>query len=152
MSGLHDVATPHLARGRALAGQQPETLARIGGVLLFLQRSGEALDVFAQALRLEPGLFDAVYGRGVALLRLARVEEAEIALRAAVALAPQHGPALLDLAAALIRQGRWPEALGMAEAAQAQMPSVPEAAAMLAYARQGLATALASQAVSLSSQ
>ncbi len=80
-----------------------------------------ALDEFSSALAQRPTYVPAQFNLAVALLRLGRFQEAEVALKAAIGLAAAQDVLLTDahhyLAAALRAQGRYQEALAEAETA-----------------------------------
>lgn len=92
------------AHYRQLSLQHPQsaTLAYLYGRLL--PDATAALRLFDQAAQLAPEFFWAHYGRGVTLIQLSAFNEAATVLQRAVQLRPDHAPARLSLAQALLFQ------------------------------------------------
>ncbi len=67
----------------------PDSLVALGALFGKANLQAEALDAFQRAAKGNPGLFQAQYNRGLALLRLNRSDEAISALARAVELLPQ---------------------------------------------------------------
>ncbi len=138
----HARADTHLeqARGRGVA--DPRVLARLGGIELLRARHQAAGELFADALRLEPDLPEALYGLGIAKASFAEWPAAERAARRAIGLQPFHPQAYLLLGRALGAQERWREAIAALETALAQRPDLAEAPDLLNQARHALAKAV----------
>jgi len=81
-----------------------------GRALLELQRPEEALEVAKEVRSQHPSNADAVYLCGTIRMGLGQLEQAEIDLRQAIELAPDHAAAVSDLAVLLMSQGRTQEA------------------------------------------
>jgi predicted O-linked N-acetylglucosamine transferase (SPINDLY family) len=115
--------------------------------LLELRRFAEALAAYDAILAERLAGIDADFhaNRGAALLGLGRPAEAEAAFRAALALAPRHGPAAAQLGLSLLRQGREAEAEAFLAglAAQGTTAEVMLALGQVLLARRENAKALA---------
>ena len=117
-----------IERSLALNALQPAAHANIGGVLLQLGRTSEALEHFDRALALEPdATAETLYGRGAAMLALSRVTEALTQFDRALAVAPRLLPALIGRAQALQRLQRFEAALLTLEQALRLAPQAGEA-------------------------
>ncbi|MGH9670995.1 MAG: tetratricopeptide repeat protein [Terriglobales bacterium] len=77
----------------------------------------------SRRLRVNPNDAKALDNRGVARLRLGKVDEAVADLKRAVALDPKSADARADLAYGLMQQRRWPESLAAARSALALDPN-----------------------------
>jgi Flp pilus assembly protein TadD len=86
-----------------------------GMALEELERYPEALAAYDRALELQPGSFEALYGRANALLMGGRVEASVAAFDRVLAIRPRHQGAGGNRIAALIRLGRLEEALASLE-------------------------------------
>jgi hypothetical protein len=100
-----DTAETHYRRAIALAPDEPQTYLNLGAMLTAQHRPDDALAVYAAAPA-SPALLS---NRGMALVGLAREEEAEACYRQALALDPDYRKAAFNLAYLLLRQGRWEE-------------------------------------------
>jgi tetratricopeptide (TPR) repeat protein len=96
-------------------------VATSGGSVSFLTRD-EAADIDPREPR--PDTADACFRRGESL-ETRDASEAEAAYRAAVALAPEHADASLNLGAMLCEGGRCAEALAIFDAAIERSPEAP---------------------------
>jgi tetratricopeptide (TPR) repeat protein len=94
---------------------------RWGGALVFLNKPKDALDKFAEALKLRPDNVDALGGRGRALFELGRLDEAQAAFNEALAAAQaQRGSgAISRTTAAAIYQFRGKIAVAKGDLEQA---------------------------------
>ena len=109
-----------IAAYREMIEHWPEgvaTHARLGNLLLRLNRPGEALPVLRQALALEPDSAMLQCHLGLACLDLDEPEQAAAAFREALRLRPRFPEALSSLSEALRRLGRLDEARLAAETA-----------------------------------
>jgi predicted Zn-dependent protease len=100
-------------------------------------QDAEALRIFDQVLRANPGLVDAHAERAATLGRLGRYREAEKAYEKAIALAPALAPSLsLTLGRVHLEMGRLPEAAAAARrAAEAEPGPAHELLASIALAK-----------------
>ncbi|HJS38571.1 MAG TPA: tetratricopeptide repeat protein [Burkholderiales bacterium] len=120
----------------------------LGNALAALGRRTEAVHAYLDALALQPEYADALSNLGNALRALdgldtqaaqarfdeanahrdhGRLDEALASYRMALAMAPGHAAAHLNLGGALQDQGRWPEALASFRKALALAPDLSEA-------------------------
>ena len=90
-----------------------------------MNRLDEAVVFLERAATIEPGRARTHYNLGLALQAVGRIDEAEAALRAAVALEPANLDALLALADLLARGGDFRAALDIAEQMIATHPENP---------------------------
>ena len=100
-----DAAETHYRRAIALAPHEPQTYLNLGALLTAQHRAADALAVYDVA-PVSPALLS---NRGMALVCLAREDEAEACYRRALALDPGYRKAAFNLAYLLLRQGRWEE-------------------------------------------
>lgn len=100
-----DAAETHYRRAIALAPDEPQTYLNLGAMLTAQHRPDDALAVY-DAAPASPALLS---NRGMALVGLAREDEAEACYRRALALDPGYRKAAFNLAYVLLRQGRWDE-------------------------------------------
>jgi len=100
-----DAAETHYRRAIALAPDEPQTYLNLGAMLTAQHRPDDALAVY-DAAPASPALLS---NRGMALVGLAREDEAEACYRRALALDPGYRKAAFNLAYVLLRQGRWEE-------------------------------------------
>lgn len=98
-----------------------------GIALSALGRMDEALQSYAQALRIDPGYAEAHYNRGNAQMRLARAEEALSSFEQAVRLRPGFAQACHNRGVALEQLGRREEALAAYLQAVAAQPDYGQA-------------------------
>jgi Flp pilus assembly protein TadD len=131
----HAGARPHLACVAVLAGAEPRIALRMGGLHLLGGRPAEAAACFRNALATAEGWL----GLGTALAASGDMAAAEAALRDSIARQPRQPQAHRQLAAVLLAQRRWQEALAALQVAEGQQSGTPEAAEMMAEARVGLA-------------
>jgi lipoprotein NlpI len=96
-----------------------------------------ALAEFDRAIELNPNYPDVHNFRGIVLCDLDRVEEAVEAFRRAVDLSPGYIVPQLNLAFALLRAGRNPEAEAELESVLQREPDEPVASAKLEELRAG---------------
>jgi tetratricopeptide (TPR) repeat protein len=101
----------------------------VGRVLLFARRFPEAGARFNRALALKPDMAEAIYGLGVALDGLGRLDEAINAYNLALRLNLDYADAHFNLARILAAQGRVQEALSHYEQVVKLRPDDAEAAA-----------------------
>lgn len=129
----HAEAAPCYRAALALAPGTAQALNNLGNSLRALGRHDEAIACYRAAFEGDPDNPPALYNIALSLRELGRVEEAEAALRAALAgrVKPEEAHRLADvhqlLAAILVKQGRDPEALDSARAAQRLRPAHPRA-------------------------
>ncbi len=100
-------------------------------MLIRLGHRDEALAVMDTASERFPASADVHYYRGVVQMSLNRLEAAEPSLRQAIELAPQHTPALTDLAVLLLQLNRRAEARTLVERVLAIAPGDPTATRLL---------------------
>lgn len=144
---LYDSALQHYEQGRfelslarfdailAECAVSPAVHVSRGSVLLVLDRTGEALECFDEALRLEPSSATAAYSRGVALQKLGVLNEALESYSRAIALDPNLPKAHHNRAFVLRELGHMQESLESFDRAIALDPSCADF-------RYGKATAL----------
>jgi tetratricopeptide repeat protein len=82
--GAFDRAFAHARRAVEAEPSNPRYWVKAGGALVSLDRYGEAIPYFEEALRRGPGRADASYNLGICYARANRYEEAAGAFRAAV--------------------------------------------------------------------
>jgi len=97
-------------------------LKSLGAAYAKQGRHREALDLYAAAARLYPGLPDVPYNAGVSLQRLGRGEEAAAMYRRAIALDPDMAQARGNLGILLAMQGKYDEAIAEGRLAVALQP------------------------------
>lgn len=83
--GDYERALVHARRAVDAEPANPRYWVKAGGSLVSLGRHEEAIPMFVEALRREPGRADASYDLGICLAKANRYEEAAAAFRAAVA-------------------------------------------------------------------
>jgi protein O-GlcNAc transferase len=110
-SGAYEDAIGRFERSLAANPRQAAVHANLGGALVMLQRSAEAVAHCERALVLQPGFADAHYSRGCAFLALERHREAVADFDRVLQAAAGHVPALMNRGNALHRLGSLPEAL-----------------------------------------
>lgn len=125
-----------LTRAHALAPDHVEILLSLATMQRAAQAYEPALVCYERALTLRPQSSVALYGKGTTLQRMGRTREAIAALRLAVALAPDHAQAHLNLAD-LLR-----ESDGADAAAETHYRQAIAATPALAAAHYGLGIAL----------
>ncbi len=129
------MAEPYLASARELGAEDPAVLSRLGGLAMLRQRPADAELLFRQALAIDPGRADALFGLGLAREAEGDAAGAEQAIRRAVQ-AQYHLPlAHQRLGVLLMAQGRWREAAQELRTAHGQHPSLPEIDAQLQRAQ-----------------
>lgn len=133
---------PYLVSARALGGDQPEVLVRIGGLELLRHGYDAAAEDFTSALAIDPDLGEAAYGLGVANLGRGDPLAAELWMRRAIAIEHNQPLAHWQLGAILAGQNRLREAALSLETALAQNPGEAEIVAALDSLRQYLAAAV----------
>jgi tetratricopeptide (TPR) repeat protein len=114
-----------LARCIALAGNDPRGYEALGYVYGQLGAHDQALGVYAEIMRMRPGVAAYHNGLGVLLLRMRRIEEAVAQFREAIALDGHEPGYQLNLAAAY-RQGGNEKRAGEAYAAYQAMKATQE--------------------------
>lgn len=133
--GKHREAIPCLRRALALDGKL--NVARLNLALAY-EATGQddlALQMGREAVDMEPKSADVHFKYAVTLTRMGRMAQAEAAYRRALALNPDHGPALTELARLLISQKRnLAEARKLAQRADTLEPGEGEAAVLAAWA------------------
>jgi tetratricopeptide (TPR) repeat protein len=137
--GNISLAVTLLSRAHALAPDHVEILLSLATMQRAAQAYEQALACYEQALALRPQSSVALYGKGTTLQRMGRAQEAMQALRLALALAPGHAQAHLNLAD-LLREGG-----GADEEAEAHYRQALAAAPTLAAAHYGLGIVLYQQ-------
>ncbi|WP_196801321.1 tetratricopeptide repeat protein [Bordetella sp. FB-8] len=128
-----------LSRGHALAPDHVEILLSLATMQRAAQAYEQALACYEKALALQPRSSLALYGKGATLQRMGRPREAMAALRMAVALAPTHAQAHLNLADLLRESG------DADQVAEAHYRQAIAAAPALAAAHYGLGIVLYQQ-------
>ncbi len=106
-------ATP-AGMAAVVAAADVDTLIDQAGQCLEQKNASKALEFYDRALNVKPTLFDAVYGRGLALYDLGRTDDAIAAFKAALQLDHQHklfGEAMIGLAETYKRQKNNKEAV-----------------------------------------
>ncbi|MCZ6508041.1 MAG: tetratricopeptide repeat protein, partial [Acidobacteria bacterium] len=102
-----DEALALVRREAGFNPNDPRSRVLEGGILLSLGRTQEAAAIAAVALAMtEQPSADALYLRGAIELASSRLEAAESDFRTVLELAPDHVPALNDLAVVMIRKGQ----------------------------------------------
>jgi Flp pilus assembly protein TadD len=104
-----------LDQALALTPENPDMLADRSAILHRLGRDAEGLADAEASLRLRPDFFIALCNRGVALHALQRSAEAVVALRHAATMAPQEHRISVNLAYALLMEGRLVEGFAALE-------------------------------------
>ncbi len=94
----------------------------LGVALSAQERLGESLNSFESALALDPEFFDAAFGKGTALLRLGRSQEAEDILRPWIVVRPDDAALINNLVAALGRQDKIAECTELCRAGLDRRP------------------------------
>jgi len=122
-----DEALPALQKADALQPGTPEILNNIGIQHYALGEIESALWHYEAALAANPEFADALTNCGNALQRLYRLDEAHIALKRALELAPENPTYRLNMSAFLAAAGQHDEALHWAEQAIAAEPLYIEA-------------------------
>jgi tetratricopeptide (TPR) repeat protein len=100
-----------------------DTLHLLGHIRLLRGRHGEAIGLFAKAVKANPASVDAASNLGLALHGAGRFEEAIAQYRNALALSPRHPEILYNLANTYLACDRITEALARYEEALANNPS-----------------------------
>ena len=129
------MAEPYLASARELGAEDPAVLSRLGGLAMLRQRPADAEMLFRQALAIDPGRADALFGLGVAREAEGDAAGAEQAIRRAVQAQYYLPLAHQRLGVLLMAQGRWREAAQVLQTARGQQPSLPEIDAQLQRAQ-----------------
>ncbi|HEY0294989.1 MAG TPA: tetratricopeptide repeat protein, partial [Bordetella sp.] len=125
--GEIDLAVTLLAKAHTLAPRNAQYLLSLGAMHRARQAYEPSLACYEQALALQPGSGAACYGKGMALQRLGRTQDAMAALRKALALAPNHAQATLSLAYLLRETGELDEAARHYRQAIATTPALASA-------------------------
>ena len=118
----------------ASLNSQAVALLRQGNAQVAAGRCADALPLYDQALKIEPGLAEAWISLGGALVALGRCREAEEACHRGLRLSPAHPDGLNNLGAALSELGRFATARGCFEAALGRRPGFAQAHVNLAQA------------------
>ena len=120
------LALPHLTRVLTL---RPDADAHndLANALVMLDRHGEAIEHYEQALAKNPGFAPAHSNLGNALATIGRHEEAIAQLRKALAIAPDYPEALSNLGSTFLSLHRVEEAIPCFEHALALRPDMPQA-------------------------
>ncbi|MBU1676725.1 tetratricopeptide repeat protein, partial [bacterium] len=95
---------------------------RDGEAAYHVRAYDEAADIFAIYVERAPDNAWGHYMHGLSLWKAGAAEDAEIALRAALAISPDHTKSLVNLARVLLAQDRAEDALPVVEAAAVLMP------------------------------
>ena len=106
--------------------RKAEALVRKASTLTFTGKYREGLELFDQALALDPVMPRAHSGRAVALAQLGRPADGLKSAQEAIRLAPAHAPAYTTLALCLDRMGRYDEAKSTYEFALTIRPENPQ--------------------------
>lgn len=106
----------------------------LGSALALEDRNAEAAEQFTEALRIDPGDFEARRNLGLALYHMGRSDEALAEYRRIAAPKPDSAPLHFDIALALDRAGRAGEAIGEYERALRLDPGDGEARTNLGIA------------------
>lgn len=129
------MAEPYLASAQELGAEDPAVLSRLGGLAMLRHRPADAEQLFRQALAIDPGRADALFGLGMARESQGDAGGAEQSIRRAVQ-AQYHLPlAHQKLGVLLMAQGRWREAAQELQTAHGQQPTLPQIDAQLQRAR-----------------
>jgi Flp pilus assembly protein TadD len=104
-------------RERRMSPGDPRVLLVESRILTMLDQREEALTVATETVEMAPDLADAYYQRGVVLMGLHRLGEAEADFRRSLEIAPGHAPTLNDLAVLLMFLERDDEARELLERA-----------------------------------
>ena len=132
--GRLEEAHARLLRATELAPADPGARNALGLCLSRMERHGEALAAFDEALARAPDFAGAHAARGGTLEALGRLPEAEAAHRRALELQPDNSVALAGLANIASRRGAHPEARALAERVLAIQPNYPDAVRVAAAA------------------
>lgn len=98
----------------------------LGNAVRDQARHQESVQLYRQAIALDPVLADAYYSLGHALHRLERFEEAEHEYRRCLALRPDYETGSVNLASVLIDRGRFAEAATVCQEALRRFPGSAE--------------------------
>jgi predicted O-linked N-acetylglucosamine transferase (SPINDLY family) len=118
--------------------RHPDALHLLGVLAHQVGHNQAAVDLIAQAIRVNPTVAAYHYSRGVALTDLGRLDEAVAAYRAALGLNPQDADAAANLGLALKDLGRFTDAVRAYRAALCITPDDADAHAKLATALKNL--------------
>lgn len=113
-----------LGRAVTLAPGDPRVFHNMGEAMRGLRRFADAASCFRLALALDGGP-DSNVGLGAALAEDGRLDEAIVALRAALQRAPDHPRGLTNLALALLQSGEVAASLPLFDRAHAAAPEDP---------------------------
>lgn len=103
--GLHAQALKKLSVAVANYGQDARIVTRYGDALLCNGKLSEAMEAYRRALAIEPSIFQAWFGLGVANLAVRAFSEAIVCFERALALQPRDPDARLHLGSALFNAG-----------------------------------------------
>jgi tetratricopeptide (TPR) repeat protein len=106
--------------------RKAEALVRKASTCTFTGKYREGLELFDEALELDPEIPRGHSGRAVALAQLGRPADALKSAQEAIRLAPAHAPAYTTLALCLDRMGRYDEAKSTYEFALTIRPENPQ--------------------------
>jgi tetratricopeptide (TPR) repeat protein len=121
-------------RARALSLRDVTLLNAIGLCLTRLYRLSEAIDVFDEAIRLDPTYASSYHRKGIALGMTGDLDGAQRAHERVLALFPRNDQALACLASVLVRKGEFDRARDYARRALKLDPQQGTAIAALAMA------------------
>jgi len=141
-------AAAHFQRARELGRDAPVILMRIAWINLLLNRSKDAETGFRSVLAHEPRSAEALTGLGISLEQQELHEEAEQALRAAIALEFYNPIAHVHLGQALARRGDDLDAMKALRTALAQQPESSDAKALLSDLERRMKSDIAAQVAS----
>lgn len=104
----------YLRAAREAPDRRSEAVAwrELGSALIFWGELDEAARALARVVAIDPGAVSAWHDLGIVRARLGDARGAERALRRAIALAPEEPRPRVALAALLVRQRRYGDALG----------------------------------------
>jgi tetratricopeptide (TPR) repeat protein len=135
------LASGKLAEARELSAQilqrsvvEPGTLVALGVVYVNANLTAEALQAFERAAALDPGLYQAQFNYGLALLKANRALDALAPLHRAFDLLPQSQEAATTLGLALVMGQQYSEAIAPLEVARKREPGNARLGALTATA------------------
>lgn len=130
-----DAAMAAYRRALDLSPDLVPALNNLGELQLVRQRAASALELFDQALRLDPGYLEARINRVASLIELDRLEGLEAEARRVTEDAPNSAEAFGNLGNILMRQDAKSEAIQCYQRALVLRPGYPEAHFNLAVLR-----------------